>query len=127
ANAGSQHLILVTKTRERLADLDYDFDALANMMRNHGLVTVHLVWPESKKRYHARNPFAGSGVVEDSATGAAAAAFGGYLRELGLIGENAGFTIIQGADMGRPSEINVSLIRGEPGIRVSGTAHRMDG
>jgi PhzF family phenazine biosynthesis protein len=127
ANAGSQHLILVTKTRERLADLDYDFDALAKLMRSHGLVTVHLVWPESKKRYHVRNPFAGSGVVEDSAAGAAAAAFGGYLRELGLIAESGRFTIIQGADIGCPSEINVSVIGGEPGIRVSGTAHRMDG
>jgi hypothetical protein len=29
--------------------------------------------------------------------------------------------------MGRPSEINVSVIGGEPGIRVSGTAHRIDG
>jgi PhzF family phenazine biosynthesis protein len=125
ANAGSEHLVLVTKTRERLADLDYDFDALATLMRDHGLVTVQLAWPESKKRYHARNPFAGSGVVEDPATGASAAAFGGYLRELGLIGENASFTIIQGTDMGSPSEINVSVIGGEPGVRVRGTAHRI--
>ena len=127
ANAGSEHLVLVTKTRERLADLDYDFDALAKMMRDHGLITVQLVWPESKKRYHSRNPFAGSGVVEDPATGASAAAFGGYLRELGLIAENASFTIIQGVDMGQPSEINVSVIGGEPGVRVSGTANRIDG
>jgi PhzF family phenazine biosynthesis protein len=127
ANAGSEHLVLVTKTRERLADLAYDFDPLAELMRDHGLVTVQLVWPESKKRYHSRNPFASSGVVEDPATGASAAAFGGYLRELGLIGENASFTIIQGVDMGHPSEINVSVIGGEPGIRVSGTAHRIDG
>jgi PhzF family phenazine biosynthesis protein len=126
ANAGSEHLILVTKSRERLADLDYDFDALAKLMRDHGLITVQLVWPESKKRYHSRNPFAGSGVVEDPATGAAAAAFGGYLRELGMIAENAGFTIIQGVDMGRPSEIDVSVIGGEPGVRVSGTAHRIE-
>jgi PhzF family phenazine biosynthesis protein len=124
-NAGSEHLVLVTKTRDRLAHLDYDFDALARLMREHGLITVQLVWPESKKRYHARNPFAGSGVVEDPATGASAAAFGGYLRELGLIGENARFKIIQGVDMGRPSEINVSVIGGEPGIRVNGTAHRI--
>jgi predicted PhzF superfamily epimerase YddE/YHI9 len=55
----------VTKTRERLADLAYGFDPLAELMRDHGLVTVQLVWPESKKRYHSRNPFAGSGVVED--------------------------------------------------------------
>lgn len=127
ANAGSEHLVLVTKTRERLADLDYDFDALAKLMRDHGLITLQLVWPESKKRYHARNPFAGSGVVEDPATGAGAAAFGGYLRELGLIAENASFTIIQGADMGQPSEIKVSVIGGEPGVRVSGSAHRIDG
>jgi PhzF family phenazine biosynthesis protein len=127
ANAGSEHLVIVAKTRQRLADLDYDFDALAKLMRDHGLITVQLVWPESKMRYHSRNPFAGSGVVEDPATGASAAAFGGYLRELGLIGENAGFTIIQGVDMGRPSEINVSVIEGEPGVRVSGTAHRIHG
>ena len=126
ANAGSEHLILVTKTRERLADLDYHFDALAKLMRHHGLITVQLVWPESKERYHSRNPFAGSGVVEDPATGAAAAAFGGYLRELGMIEENAGFTIIQGVDMGRPSEIDVSVIGGEPGVRVSGAAHCME-
>ena len=120
-------LVLVTKTRERLADLDYDFDALAKLMRDHGLVTLQLVWPESKKRYHSRNPFAGSGVVEDPATGAVAAAFGGYLRELGMIGQTASFTIIQGVEMGRPSEIKVSVIEGEPGVRVSGTAHRIDG
>jgi PhzF family phenazine biosynthesis protein len=127
ANAGSEHLVLVTKSRERLADLEYDFDALAKLMRQHGLITVQLVWPESKNRYHSRNPFAGSGVVEDPATGASAAAFGGYLRELGKIGENANFKIIQGEDMGQPSEINVSVIGGEPGIRVSGTAHRISG
>jgi PhzF family phenazine biosynthesis protein len=127
ANAGSEHLVLVTKSRERLADLDYDFDALAKLMRHHGLITVQLVSPESKKRYHSRNPFAGSGVVEDPATGASAAAFGGYLRELGKIGENASFKIFQGVDMGQPSEINVSVICGEPGVRVSGTAHRIGG
>jgi PhzF family phenazine biosynthesis protein len=126
ANAGAEHLVLVTKTRQRLADLDYDSDDLATMMHRYGLVTVLLVWPESKNRYHARNPAAGLGVVEDPATGAAAAAFGGYLRELGMIGENAEFTISQGVDMGRPSEIAVSVIGGEPGVRVAGAAHRID-
>jgi PhzF family phenazine biosynthesis protein len=126
ANAGSEHLVLVTRSRERLADLDYDFDALAKLMRHHELITVQLVWSESKKRYHSRNPFAGSGVVEDPATGAAAAAFGGYLRELGMIEETASFKIIQGVDMGRTSEIDVSVIGGEPGVRVSGTAHRIE-
>ena len=122
ANAGSEHLVLVTRTRERLADLHYDFEALASLMQEHGLITVLLVWPESRKLFHARNPFAGSGVVEDPATGAAAAVFGGYLRDLHKIGPSAEFTICQGVDMGRPSRIDVSVLRGEPGIRVRGAA-----
>ncbi len=122
ANAGAEHLILVTRTHERLSELDYDFDALARLMQQHELITLQLIWPKSKRKYFSRNPFAGSGVVEDPATGAAAAAFGGYLRELGKIGRNAAFTIRQGAEMGRPSLIEVSVIKGEPGVRVRGTA-----
>jgi PhzF family phenazine biosynthesis protein len=125
ANAGSEHLVLVTRTRERLADLHYDFEALARIMREHGLITVLLVWPEGRRLFHARNPFAGSGVVEDPATGAAAAAFGGYLRELHKIGATAEFTILQGDDMGSPSRIDVSVQRGEPGVRVRGAASRL--
>ena len=125
ANAGSEHLVLVTRTRARLADLHYDFTSLAEIMRRQGLITVLLVWPEGRKLFHARNPFAGSGVVEDPATGAGAAAFGAYLRELHKIGANADFTILQGDDMGRPSRIEVSVQRGEPGVRVRGAASRL--
>jgi len=122
ANAGAEHLILVTRTHDRLSELDYDFDMLAALMQEHDLITLQLIWPKSKRKYFSRNPFAGSGVVEDPATGAAAAAFGGYLRELGKIGQNASFTIRQGIEMGRPSLIEVSVIEGEPGVRVRGTA-----
>ncbi|HEV2929417.1 MAG TPA: PhzF family phenazine biosynthesis isomerase [Propionibacteriaceae bacterium] len=123
ANAGSEHLVLVTRTHRRLADLDYDFDALAAIMREHEIITLQLIWPKSRRRYFSRNPFAGSGVVEDPATGAAAAAFGGYLRELGKIGHTARFRINQGAEIGRPGLIEVSVIEGEPGVRVRGFAH----
>lgn len=126
ANAGAEHLVLVVRTHARLRDLDYDYDALAALMRDHGLVTLQLVWPRSKRRYFARNPFPPGGVVEDPATGAAAAALGGYLRSLGKIGHTAAFTIRQGAEMGRPSLINVSVIEGEPGVRVSGLASRIE-
>lgn len=122
ANAGAEHLVLVTRTRERLARLDYDFEGLKAVMDEHRLVTIQLIWPESRKKYHSRNPFASGGVVEDPATGAAAAAFGAYLRELDRIGSHGHFTIFQGDEMGRPSVIEVSVIEGEPGVRVSGTA-----
>jgi PhzF family phenazine biosynthesis protein len=126
ANAGAEHLILVVRTHERLLDLHYDFDALAAIMTEHGLVTLQLVWPKSRRRYFARNPFPSGGVIEDPATGAAAAAFGGYLRELGKIGLTASFTIRQGAEIGRPSEIHVSVIDGEPGVRLRGLASQIE-
>ncbi|MFP5282588.1 MAG: PhzF family phenazine biosynthesis protein [Actinomycetes bacterium] len=122
ASAGARHLVLVSATRERLADLHYDVPAAAAIMRRDGIVTFQLVWPESPARYHARNPFAVGGVVEDPATGAAAAALGGYLRAYGFLPEDATFTVSQGVDMGSPSEIEVRLVAGEPGVRVSGTA-----
>ena len=47
--------------------------------------TIQLVHRDDADRFRSRNPFPPGGVVEDPATGAAAAAFGGYLRELGLV------------------------------------------
>ena len=47
--------------------------------------------------------FLPGGVVEDPASGAAAAALGGYLRALGLVPHAPRVTIRQGKDMGRPS------------------------
>lgn len=125
AFAGARHLVLAAATRARLADLDYDFDALERIQREHDLTTVALVWRETQISFHARNPFPVGGVVEDPATGAAAAAFGGYLRELDLVDTPATIEICQGDDMGRPSLLRVE-IGTEGGIRVSGQAVRID-
>ncbi|HZH43456.1 MAG TPA: PhzF family phenazine biosynthesis isomerase [Lysobacter sp.] len=120
--AGARHLILAAATRARLAALDYDFDALKALMLDADLTTVDLVWRDSPHVFHARNPFPVGGVVEDPATGAAAAAFGGYLRALGAVTPPARITIHQGVDMGRPSLIEVDIDRDRPEIRVSGSA-----
>ena len=65
-------------------------------------------------------------MVEDPATGAAAAAFGGYLRDLELLQAPATFTLIQGEDMGRRSVITVEIMAGNRRLRVSGNACRFD-
>ncbi|MFE0805263.1 PhzF family phenazine biosynthesis isomerase [Streptomyces sp. NPDC058812] len=122
AFGGNDHLVLAAASRARLADLDYDFDGLAEVMRRHGWTTVDLVWRESPERFHARNPFPVGGVVEDPATGAAAAAFGGYLRELGLVTRPGTIAIRQGEDMGRPSDLLIDVSPRDPRTRVTGQA-----
>ncbi len=61
--------------------------------------------------------------MEDPATGAAAAAFGAYLRALDLVDVPARITIHQGHDLGRPSLLTVDIPAGaDAGISVTGTA-----
>ena len=120
AFAGNDHLVLAARTRARLADLDYDFPALQALMAQSAWTTVHLFWQADERTFHARDPFPPGGVVEDPATGAAAAAFGGYLRTLNRA--PAEFTIIQGEDMGRRSELTVHTSPTNPRITVEGTA-----
>lgn len=88
------------------------------------LDTLQLIWRESPGVFHARNPYPGGGVVEDPATGAAAAALGGYLRAAGLVSVPARILIRQGEAMGRPSRIQVDIPI-EGGIVVTGTAVRI--
>lgn len=124
AFGGVEHLVLAVATRRRLASLDYDFDVLKELMERGGWTTLHLVWRESPGRFHfhARDPFPVGGVVEDPATGAAAAAFGGCLRALGLITVPTTVTIRQGEDMGRPSDLVVDVDPADPRVRVTGRA-----
>jgi PhzF family phenazine biosynthesis protein len=61
-------------------------------------------------------------VVEDPATGAAAAALGGYLRELGVVTAPADVLVRQGDDLGRPGELRVRIPEGDGGIAVTGAA-----
>jgi PhzF family phenazine biosynthesis protein len=121
AYAGAWHLVLAVNRLERLNQLDYDFDALKSVMAREAVTTIQLVWRESDDVFHSRNPFPVGGVVEDPATGAAAAALGGYLREKKLVQVPAQIRIRQGEAMGRPSRLTVEIPE-SGGIVVSGTA-----
>jgi PhzF family phenazine biosynthesis protein len=125
AYAGAWHLILAVTDAQRLAMLDYDFATLKTLMLAENLTTLQLVWRESDDVFHSRNPFPVGGVVEDPATGAAAAALGGYLRAAQLITPPATLLIRQGEAMGRPSRLTVE-IPADGGIVVRGTAVSLD-
>jgi PhzF family phenazine biosynthesis protein len=123
AYAGAHHLVLAAATPERLASLHYDFDRLLALMTRRDWTTLQLVYRVEPAVFRARNPFPPGGIVEDPATGAAAAALGGYLRELGLVDPPVRITVHQGAELGRPGVLVVDIPAGSnTGIRVSGTA-----
>ena len=107
ARAGAKHLLLVLKNRGTLAGMQYQFDRVRDLMLEQGLITISLLWQETAEVFHSRNAFASGGVYEDPATGAAAAALAGYLRDIGWQGKQE-FTILQGEDMGMPSRLRVS-------------------
>jgi PhzF family phenazine biosynthesis protein len=122
--AGNHHPVLAVTSRQVLAALEYDYAALAALMAQHDWTTMQLVHRERPDLFHARNPFPPGGVVEDPATGAAAAALGGYLRALGVVPPSRRVTIRQGEDMGRPSLLLVDIPE-QGGIDVTGSATRL--
>lgn len=121
AYAGAYHLVLAVRERARLDALDYDFDPMAATMLAADLTTLQLVWRESPAVFHARDPFPVGGVVEDPATGAAAAALGGYLRDGGFEEAPFEFTVLQGEKMGRASRL-VVRVPASGGVIVEGEA-----
>jgi PhzF family phenazine biosynthesis protein len=125
AFAGNNHLVLAAATRTRLANLAYDFEALKTLMEEQDWTTVQLFWPETDQLVHARDPFPVGGVVEDPATGAAAAAFGGYLRSINKVPTPRQLTIVQGEDMGRRSELTVDVSPTDARVKVTGAATRI--
>jgi len=125
AYAGAWHPVVAAATRLRLADLDYDFDVLGALMAEQDWTTVQLVHRTGPTSFDVRNPFPPGGIVEDPATGAAAAALGGYLRALSLVEVPATVSLRQGDDLGRPSRLTVTIPAGEGGISVTGTAVAM--
>ncbi len=107
-HAGADHLALALRSREALAAMRYELDAGRVLMRRAGLVTILLAHAEAPQRFHARNPFASGGVYEDPATGAATAAFAGYLRDLGWP-HGGDIEVLQGEDMGSPSRLRAEI------------------
>lgn len=125
AAAGARFLVLALKSRSRLAEVSYDLAAGKQLMTDAGIITIDLVVAESDQLFHARNAFASGGVYEDPATGAACAAFSGYLRDLKWP-HGGRIEVIQGEDMGQRSQLfaEIDTVPGSP-IRVSGAVRTM--
>lgn len=126
AEGGARHLILALADRRRLADMHYDQEQGRILMQAHGFATMALVHAQTPTFFDARNPFAAGGVYEDPATGAAAAALAGYLRDIGWPHAGA-IDILQGEDMGMPSRLRAEITpQAGASIRISGTVRALD-
>jgi len=107
-HAGADHLVLALTTRARLAAMQYDLETGRVLALAHSIGTFILVHAETPQLFHARNPFPIGGVYEDPATGAAAAALAGYLRDLGWP-HGGSIDIVQGEDMGVRSLLHAAI------------------
>lgn len=122
AEAGNPHPVLVLVDEATFDGVTFEPEALRALMDEHGWVTVALVHAgASLAEIEARNLFPVGTLTEDPATGAAAAALGGYLRALGLVTPPVDVDVRQGRHVGRPSVLHVH-VPASGGITVSGNA-----
>lgn len=121
--AGACHVAIEVGDRPTLSAMQYDFNRAQVLMRMNGWITIALFWRETPTKVYIRNAFAFGGVVEDPATGAAAAAVAGFLQSYDPeLYRDAAIEFLQGDDIGIPCTLWV-----EPsstpggGQRISGS------
>ena len=128
ASTGIPFVFVPLKTLDALARCAPNEAALGNLFKTgEPRLPVHMFVANASGEFSVRaRMFAPhtDGIPEDPATGGAAAPFGAYAARHGLIdAAGATFTISQGVEMGRPSDIRVEVRRksdGVPGIRIGG-------
>ncbi|SFS04046.1 phenazine biosynthesis protein PhzF family [Microbacterium sp. cf046] len=122
AFAGNRHPIIVLADAADFDGFTFDPSAARTLMDTEGWpATIIVLRDLGGQRWEARNIFPVGTLIEDPATGAAAAATGAYLRATGAVRPPAQIVIEQGRHVGRPSELAVD-VPATGGITVSGTA-----
>lgn len=125
AFGGNWHPLVVLDNRDVSDGFTPDLGRARAVLDEHGWpATIIVLWQESAELWHARNIFPVGSITEDPATGAAAAATGGYLRGSHAVRPPTSIVIHQGSHVGRPSKLLVD-IPPSGGIIVSGSAARI--
>lgn len=117
ASCGMPVLLVPIRAPELLAGVDVDFARLPTLLRAAGAKNVYVYARGYEGEIRARMFMPGIG--EDPATGAAAAALAGRLASESAQAEGTlRWTILQGAEMGRPSEIHASADKSAGTVRT---------
>ena len=121
-STGIFNLMVPLKNRAALKRIRLDIHALAHLIADHGTL-AYCFAPGRAGEVYARGmvPWA---LYEDPATGSAGGSLGAYLVKHGKLEPGAQLRIHQGVEMGRPSELSVTIERAGANLipRVSGTA-----
>lgn len=121
AFAGNWHLVVALADAKDLQGMRYDMDRLIPLAAAQQLATLQLVHRVSDGVFLSRNPFPAGHIYEDPATGAAAAAFAGYLQLRGAYPASGQLELRQGDAMGVPCRLGVQADAQET-LWVGGTA-----
>jgi trans-2,3-dihydro-3-hydroxyanthranilate isomerase len=112
-SAGVPFVFVPVKSLAAMAKARPDAARFEEVFGADGPGKAYLVCPEAAERghdFHARMFAPEMGIAEDPATGSAVAAFGGLLAaQAGLKDGAHRFRIEQGYEMGRPSQIDLTL------------------
>lgn len=127
AFAGAVHPVIVIAERAVFDEFVFDPGAVRTFMEAQEwpltIAVLHRL-PDAADhvmRFEARNIFPVGRITEDPATGSAAAAFGGYLRAIGVAPPPGRVIVEQGRHVGRPGQLIVDIPE-TGGIVVSGLA-----
>lgn len=130
-SAGVPFSIVPVRDVEALGAIRVDAAAWASGLTEASAAEVYAVTPlgdpATATEWRARMFAPALGIPEDPATGAAAAAFAGFLAELDPAPGARGWVVHQGVEMGRPSRIEVTVHRPDGGgaptaVEVGGAA-----
>jgi trans-2,3-dihydro-3-hydroxyanthranilate isomerase len=124
-NTGIPNLMVPVRNRKTLAKIHMNMRPLAQMISRHSVMAYCFALGSRGKAF-ARGMLPW-GVVEDPATGSAGGSLGAYLVQHGRLRPSETLAILQGFEMGRPSEIQVEVTseRGRLVPKVSGSAVRV--
>jgi trans-2,3-dihydro-3-hydroxyanthranilate isomerase len=124
-STGISNLMVPVSRRSVLPRIHMNMRALAHLISSSGTMAYCFALG-GHGRVFARGmvPW---GIIEDPATGSAGGSLGAYLVQHGQLRAPEGLTIMQGVEMGRPSEIQVEIMaeRGRLTPKVSGSAVRI--
>ncbi|MDA8199047.1 MAG: PhzF family phenazine biosynthesis protein [Thermaerobacter sp.] len=117
---GVGHLAVQLQS-DHVATVKPNLERITRLLEAHHLAGV-LVWSfTAAARIHARVFVPAAGVEEDPATGSAAAVLGVILTQAAGVTEPTRYVISQGVEMGRPSEVLLTVNHTGPGsVAVGG-------